>query len=264
MNIGICGICGRVGQAILRCLIEKGHTIGAAIDSDKHPLFGRNAGDLINCKDVNALIGKINENELAGLDGIIDFSLPAASMELLPHAVKNKLPLVIGTTGFSDAEMIEIKKASEVIPLLISPNMSIGVNLLFKLTEIAANALGSGYDVEVFEAHHRFKKDAPSGTAKKLIEILKNGVPKLNNAEEKHGRIGNTGERKDDELGVMVMRGGDIVGEHTVFFAGIGERLELTHRAASRDNFASGAVLAIEFLQGKSPGQYSMKDVLGL
>ena len=142
--------------------------------------------------------------------------------------------------------------------------MSLGVNLLFRLTEIAAKALQNEFDIEVFEAHHRLKKDAPSGTAKRLVDIIKSSVDELRSADEVHGRNGITGERKNDEIGVMAMRGGDIVGEHTVYFAGIGERIELTHRATRRDIFAAGAVRAIEFLIGKKPGVYTMFDVLGI
>ncbi len=185
-------------------------------------------------------------------------------MKVIEAAIKTNNALVIGTTGFNENEKMIIHEAAKKIPVLFAPNMSIGVNLLFKLTEIAAKSLPDGYDVEVFEAHHRFKKDSPSGTARRLIEILKKNILRLNKADEVHGREGIIGERKDNELGVQVLRGGDIVGEHTVFLVGKGERIELTHRAANRDNFAEGAVLGLEFIAGKEPGLYSMNDVLNL
>ena len=205
----------------------------------------------------------MNKEDLEKVDVIIDFSTPPATMELLDLCVKQAKGLVIGTTGLSDDQIKRVQDSSVKIPVLLSPNMSLGVNLLFKLTEVAASALQNEFDIEVFEAHHRFKKDSPSGTAKKLIEIIKESVADLNSAPEMHGREGIVGERRDNEIGVMAMRGGDIVGEHTVFFAGIGERIELTHRATNRDIFARGSVLAAEFVNHREPGYYSMYDVLG-
>ncbi|MFC1668809.1 4-hydroxy-tetrahydrodipicolinate reductase [Spirochaetota bacterium] len=263
MKIGICGICGRMGMAILKILLEREHQLGAAFDNDSSVFYGKDAGLLIGRMDVGVKITSLNEN-IGDVDVLVDFSSPAATLKLLDLAVAEKKPIVIGTTGFSDEEKEVIKDASSKIPVLLSPNMSIGVNILFKLTEIAAKALENKFDVEVFEAHHRLKKDAPSGTAKALVDIVKESVPVLNNAAEISGREGMVGERTGNEIGVMAMRGGDIIGEHTVFFVGNGERIELTHRAIDRDVLARGAVLAVEYLNGKDSGLYSMFDVLGL
>jgi 4-hydroxy-tetrahydrodipicolinate reductase len=264
-RIGICGISGRMGRAILRILLDRGHTITAAFESESSPFIGEDVSVLFHGKeDTNVAITLMNENDLKNVDVMIDFSVPEATLSLLDLAKKGKTPVVIGTTGFSQDEIKRIEEASKDLPVLLSPNMSVGVNLLFKLTEIASKALQKEYDVEVFEAHHRFKKDAPSGTAKKLLEIIKIAVPGLSDAPEISGREGIIGERGDKEIGVMAMRGGDIVGEHTVYFIGMEERIELTHRAASRDTFARGAVRGMEYLIDKKPGLYNMFDVLGI
>ena len=264
MKIGICGICGRMGVSVLKGLLVNGHQLGAAFDHTSAKHFGRDAGLLVQLENLGVAVESINSAAMRKVDGMIDFSAPASGMEILGCALKEKKPVVIGTTGFSVPEMEKISAASSEIPVLFSPNMSLGVNLLFKLTEMAAKALGSGFDAEIFEAHHRFKKDAPSGTAKKLSEIIRKNLTGMGAGREIFGREGITGERSASEIGVMAMRGGDIVGEHTVFFVGLGERLELVHRAGSRDTFARGAVRAIDFLKDKRPGLYTMSDVLGL
>lgn len=262
MKIGICGICGRMGIAIMNNAIEKGYSVETAIDNPSSPNFGKPAGVFINRDDVKALVTSIDNADLSNTDVVIDFSSPTATMLLLDKCVKEKKPLVIGTTGFTDDQKKIISEKAQIIPVLHSPNMSMGVNLLFKLTEIAAQALDTSYDVEIFEAHHRFKKDAPSGTAKRLVEAVRK-MKGLENAKEVTGRDGIVGERTDREIGVFAMRGGDIVGDHTVFFTAPGERIELTHRATSRDILARGAVTGAEFLAGKKPGLYNMFDVLG-
>jgi 4-hydroxy-tetrahydrodipicolinate reductase len=263
MKVCICGICGRMGMSVLKVALERGHTLAGAFDSEKAAGFGGDAGFLVPGKKLDVTVSAINGNDAGRSDGIIDFSSPAASMELIEVAREQKKPVVIGTTGFTDEQRKSIAAAAGEIPVLLSPNMSLGVNLLFKLTEIAAGALSSDYDVEIFEAHHRYKKDAPSGTALKLLEIVKNNMVGLNSAKEVYGRGGLVGERTRKEVGVHAMRGGDVVGEHTVYFAGIGERIELVHRASSRETLAKGSVAALEFLYEKKAGLYSMYDVLG-
>lgn len=263
MKIAICGIDGRMGVAILKTILDRKHDLCGAFTHKGSPFTGKPAGFLIGSDKVASTIEPISGNAVEKCDVIIDFSAPAATMELLDLAESYQKPLVIGTTAFTDEQKNRIEEASKNIPLILSPNMSLGVNLLFKLTELASKALNSDYDVEVFEAHHRFKKDAPSGTAKRLVEIIHNNFPGLNDAVEYYGREGITGERTTREIGVHAMRGGDIVGEHTVYFAAMGERIELTHRASSRDTLARGAVLAAEFLVTRKPGSYSMFDVLG-
>jgi 4-hydroxy-tetrahydrodipicolinate reductase len=263
MNIGICGIGGRMGNAILRIMTERGHNLTAAFDAAGSPLIDKNAHELVNSPQADCVISVINKDALQGIDGVIDFSGPAATIKLIRILAELKKPVVIGTTGFSDADIAEIRSYSEIIPVIHSPNMSLGVNLLFKLTEIASMALTTDYDVEIFEAHHRFKKDAPSGTAKRLLEIVKENMKGLSDAAEINGREGITGERTNNEIGMHAMRGGNIIGEHTVFYTGLDDRIELTHRAASRDVFARGAVSAMEYLHNRAPGFYTMYDVLG-
>ena len=263
MNIGICGIGGRMGRAILRVMVERGHTLSAAYDAPGSKLIGANAMNIVNDRLADCVISVSDESSLSKTDGIIDFSAPAATMKIIEQALAVKKPIVIGTTGFSPAEVEVIRDASLSIPVLFSPNMSLGVNLLFKLTELASSAMTTDYDVEIFESHHRFKKDAPSGTAKRLLEVVKENMKGLSSAQTVNGREGITGERTSNEIGMHAMRGGNIIGEHTVFFVGMDERIELTHRAANREAFASGAVPAMEFLKGKGPGLYSMYDVLG-
>ncbi len=264
LKIGICGAGGRMGEAILKVLLEKGHTLGAAFEVESFPHMGEDAGCMASQASLDVKINPINADDAGKVDGIIDFSNPEATMKLLDVAREKKKPLVIGTTGITEEQMKIVDETSRDIPVLISPNMSLGVNLFFKLTEIAAKILGSDFDIEIFEAHHRFKKDAPSGTAKKLLEIVQNSVPESRNTDDVYDRSKNSSMRRDDEIGMMTLRGGDIVGDHTVHFAGMGERIELTHRASSREIFARGAVLAMEFLADKGNGLYNMFDALRL
>ncbi len=263
-RIGINGAAGRMGRAVMGMLLARGHSIAFAFDAPSTPVIGTDAGALVNRGPMGVTVSAIDGSALAGADGIIDFSSPAASELALAAARAHSVPIVVGTTGLSDAGMRLIDDAARDIPVLFSPNMAMGVNLLFKLAETAARVLGPGFDVEIVEAHHRMKKDAPSGTAKRLVEVIKNASPALANAPEISGREGITGERSDAEIGVLAMRGGSIVGDHTVHFIGMEERIELTHRAVSRDVLARGAVIAMEFLIGKKPGRYGMYDVLGL
>lgn len=263
MRFGICGFSGRMGNAIFRIMEEKGHYLGAAFDADNSSNISKNAREIVNSSYADCVISGIDADALKNVDCIIDFSSPAATMKLIQILKDVKKPVVIGTTGLSPEETEIVKKASSDFPVIHSPNMSLGVNLLFKLTEIASKALTTDYDVEIFEAHHRFKKDAPSGTAKRLLEEVKNNMKGLSSAADINGREGITGERTSNEIGMHAMRGGNIVGEHTVFYVGMDDRIELTHRASSRVIFARGAVSAAEFLSGKAPGLYTMYDVLG-
>jgi 4-hydroxy-tetrahydrodipicolinate reductase len=229
-----------MGQAIAAAAPELGLKIGAAVD----------LGD-----DLSAAI--------EGCDAVIDFSSPTATRALLDLAVAQKKPVVIGTTGHEAAEKKSLLVLAARVPCVWSGNYSVGVNVLFALTRRAARTLGAGYDVEVLEMHHRLKQDAPSGTAARLLEILmeerKAGVEAL-----RHGRQGMVGPRTPSEIGVHALRGGDVVGDHTVIFAGPGERIELTHRASDRGIFARGALRAALWVTGQKPGIYDMQDVLGL
>jgi len=241
VRVLLVGAKGRMGEAIA----------AAAEAADAVIVAGLDQGDDLT-------------KEIDACEVVVDFSHPSATDEICRACLGAGKSLVVGTTGHSDEERALLEKTSKSIPIVFSPNFSIGVNALFWLTRKAAAMLGEDFDLEIVEAHHRLKKDAPSGTAKKLAEILCE-VRKLEYAENVvHGREGLVGERPAAEIGVHSVRGGDIVGDHTVTFAGGGERLELTHKASSRETFAAGALRAAHWVTGRSPGLYSMEDVLGL
>jgi 4-hydroxy-tetrahydrodipicolinate reductase len=221
---------------------------------------GKAEGDLIAALD----LGDDIDSNISKCDVVIDFSHPSATETLCRACANARKAAIIGTTGHSNEERGLIEQLAKSVPVVLSPNFSVGVNALFWLTRKAAEMLGEDFDLEVTEMHHRLKKDAPSGTAKKLAEILCE-VRGLDYAKDvRHGREGLVGERTGREIGVHSIRGGDVVGDHTVSFAGIGERLELTHKASSRETFALGALRAARWVVGKPPGLHSMEDVLGL
>jgi 4-hydroxy-tetrahydrodipicolinate reductase len=205
--------------------------------------------------------GDMLEEEMKDVDVAIDFTHPDATELICAATTQRKLPLVIGTTGHSSEQRRKIDEAAKAVPVVFSPNFSVGVNTLFWLARKTAELLGNDFDLEIVEMHHRLKKDAPSGTAKQLTEILME-TRKIDKV--RHGRDGNMGERLDTEIGIHAVRGGDVVGDHTVIFAGPGERLEVTHRASNRETFAHGALRAARWIIGKPPGRYTMQDVLGL
>jgi len=195
---------------------------------------------------------------------VIDFTNAAASLRHLEVAAAKRIAMVVGSTGFLPEQLKQAREFCSVIPCVLTPNMSMGVNVLFKVTADVARQLGNGFDVEIIEAHHRFKKDAPSGTALKLAQIVAEALERDLDQTGVYARHGLIGERSDAEIGLQTLRGGDIVGEHTVLFAGMGERLELTHRAHSRDNFARGALRAAQWVVQQAPGLYDMQNVLGI
>ena len=241
VRVLLLGAKGRMGQAIAAAAPKADVEITAGLDLGDN--IGKNVDDC---------------------DAVIDFSHPNASVDLARACRVAKKPAVIGTTGHSKEERASIEELALSVPVVLSPNFSVGVNALFWLTRKAAEMLGDDFDLEITEMHHRLKKDAPSGTAKKLAEILceVRGLDYAKNV--RHGREGLVGERPAKEIGVQSIRGGDVVGDHTVTFAGAGERLELSHKAASRETFALGALRAARWVVGKPPGLYSMEDVLGL
>jgi 4-hydroxy-tetrahydrodipicolinate reductase len=253
----ICGIAGRMGSRIASLIQESGEmTLLGGVEAKGSFAIGTLIGENQCTDDLAHLIRRG--------DVVIDFTQPEASLQYLAISVEHKKPMVIGTTGFSDAQKKQIESASKKIPICFSPNMSIGVNVLFRLVAEAARSLGKDYDVEVIEAHHRLKKDAPSGTAMKIAEVLAKALNRNPKKDLRFHREGMIGERKPEEIGMQTIRGGDIVGDHIVMFAGLGERLEITHRATSRDNFARGAILAAKWIVGKPAGLYDMQDVLGI
>ena len=201
---------------------------------------------------------------VSSADVVIDVSAPAATIAVARLCAENQKPLVVGTTGHTQEQIDALRRVSQRCPVLLAPNFSLGVNLLFWMTETVAAKLGKDFDVEIVELHHRLKKDAPSGTAKRLAELIAEARQLKYEQNARHGREGLVGERPVDEIGVHAVRGGDIIGEHTVLFAGLGERLELTHKASSRETFARGAIQAARWIIGRRPGLYEMRDVLGL
>jgi len=240
LTIQLNGARGRMGRAIAAAAAEMGVTVGAATD----------AGD-----DVAA--------PMRSVDVVVDFSSPQATRALVERAVEARRPLVIGTTGHTAAERAEVAAIAARVPCVWAGNFSVGVTLLFALARRAAGVLGPDFDAEIVEMHHRMKKDAPSGTAARLLEIILE-ERRLGPGAARHGREGITGERTAGEVGVHSLRGGDVVGDHTVVFAGAGERLELTHRASDRAIFARGALRAAQWVGAQKPGIYDMQDVLGL
>ena len=261
----VAGAAGRMGGRIIHTIeATEGISVAGAFERADHAAVGSDVGEVVGLGTMGLQIASDLNSVLDAGDVLIDFTFHEASVEHLRQAVSSKKPMVIGTTGFTDDEIEAIGKLAKEIPCVQAPNMSMGVNLMFKVVEDMAKALGDGFDMEIIEAHHHHKKDAPSGTAVKLAQNL--AVALGRNLEqvgvyERHGMIG---ERRPEEIGIQTIRGGDIVGEHTVLFAGVGERLELTHRAHSRDNFARGAVKAAMWIVNQSPGLYDMQHVLGL
>jgi 4-hydroxy-tetrahydrodipicolinate reductase len=253
-----------MGRAVLSCALEaKEFEIAAALEAPDHPLIGKTVAEGCGIAGCSVRI-ESSPKAFAGKKAVIvDFSTPVASQHYLSRASEQRLPMVIGTTGFEKLQIDRMKKASEEIPIVFASNMSVGVNLLFKLVEEAAGILGPDYDTEIIEIHHRFKKDAPSGTAKTLAGKIAQ-ARSLDPAEALvHGRKGMIGDRKSGEIGIHALRAGDIVGEHTVVFATLGERIEMTHRCHSRNTFALGALRAARFVFDRAPGFFDMQDVLG-
>ncbi len=258
----IIGAAGKMGKNIINAISQTNEIeITGAVEKSGSNFIGLDSGEVAGIGKNNVIITDNLEQIIKNGDVTIDFTSPEATLNNIKINEKYLKPAVIGTTGFTEEQKNIILEISKKIPVLFSPNMSIGVNLLFKLVEITAKALNRNYDVEIVEAHHRYKKDAPSGTARKLEEIVSNALGIKNKI---YGREGTVGERSSNEIGIFAVRAGDIVGEHTVIFGGIGERIELIHRAHSRMTFAKGALQAAIFIAKQSPGIYSMMDVLNL
>ncbi|MBA7498042.1 4-hydroxy-tetrahydrodipicolinate reductase [subsurface metagenome] len=265
IKVIVCGGCGKMGSKVAQLIYQnKDMGLTGIIESPSRPSIGKDWGMSLGLGKTGIIIKDNLEEIIQNADQVVEFTNPQVSLEHLEIASKYKKAMIMGTTGFSSEEIETINKLAQGIPFLLSPNMSLGVNLLFKLAAETAAALGNDYDIEIVEAHHRFKKDAPSGTAKKLAqEIAKAKEVNLDEVAT-YGREGIIGEREKGEIGIHSIRGGDITGEHTVMFTALGERLELTHKAHSRDTFAYGTIQAIKFMEGKPAGFYEMKDVLNI
>jgi 4-hydroxy-tetrahydrodipicolinate reductase len=265
LKIIVCGVGGRMGGAVVRAIRQtSGVRLVAAIDKPGSARLGNDAGEISAAGNLGVRITDKIEPYLKPNTVIVDFTNPEASLRYLGAAAKMATPIVIATTGFERRQLFRIKHLSKETPTLFSPNTSLGVNVLIALLGKAAKMLGDDYDVEIVEAHHRFKKDAPSGTAQALGRSIARALNRDLDEVSLHGRKGFVGERSKKEIALLSVRAGDIVGEHTVIFGGIGERLEFIHRAHSRDTFAHGALRAAQWLVKKKPGLYSMQDMLGL
>lgn len=265
IRIMMVGACGKMGRKIINFINDDNDTIlSGAIESASSPFIGQDAGIIAGC---NGLGVKVTSDivEAAKLsDVIIDFTGAEPTYHNLPAYLAAEKPVLIGSTGFNSKQLEDIKKIAEKAPLIIAANTSLGVNLTLKVLEMISKTIGNSYDIEIIEAHHRLKKDAPSGTAMKMAEVIVNATGRNMEKDLVYERHGLIGERTDKEIGIQTIRAGDIVGEHTVMFCGNGERIEITHKAHTRDTFAKGAVAAAKWLYGKPKGLYTMFDVLGL
>lgn len=239
-------------------------TLVGALEGKGHHALGEDAGETARSEHAGVLITDDLPTLIERGDVIVDFSSPEATLEHLRLAVHHRRAMVIGTTGLSISQLDELKSLARQIPCVFSPNMSVGVNLIYKIIGEMAKTLSDDYDIEVIEAHHRLKKDAPSGTALKMAEVLARAMNRDLNHVGVYARKGMIGERSKGEIGIQTIRAGDIVGDHTILFCGMGERLEITHRASSRDTFARGALRATRWVVRQNPGLYDMTDVLGL
>lgn len=265
VKLVVCGAAGRMGRAITALIVaEPGATLHAAVETAGHPALGQDAGVLAGGAPLGVTL-TADYAAAAGADTVtLDFTAPVATVEHLRAAVRNQAGIVIGTTGFSADEQRELDQLAPQTRCVVAANMSIGVNVLLTLVERAAAALGSAFDPEIVEIHHRLKVDSPSGTALALGRAVAAGSGRDFERTARLAREGIVGKRTDEEIGIVALRGGDVIGDHTVVFAGLGERLELSHRAQSRDCLARGAVRAGLWLADKPVGRYGMKDVLGL
>ena len=264
IKIAVAGAAGRMGTSIVRCARDLDEVqIAGAYERPGHPDIGKDAGDLSGIAALGLPVADTVAT-CAGCDALIDFTFHTAAPDSARFAAENGLSLILGTTGLTDDEASSVREATASVPVVWAPNMGLGVNLLFALVRQAAAVVGLDYDAEIVETHHRHKQDAPSGTALRLAENLAAGRKQDLDTEACYGRHGIIGERPHGQIGIHSVRSGDVVGEHTVSFATDGERIELTHKASSRDIFAKGALRAALWAYGRAPGLYDMPDVLGL
>lgn len=263
LRVAIAGAAGRMGRALVETVLRAPDLkLAAALEQKGNPAVGKDAGELAG-SPCGVRIGDDVANAISGCDVFIDFTRPEGALAHLAACRKQGVRMVIGTTGFGEAQKKEIAGGARDIAIVMSPNFSVGVNVAFRLLDVAAKALGGGYDVEIVEAHHRHKVDAPSGTALRMGEVVAQALGRDLKKHAVYGREGVTGERKDETIGFATVRGGDIVGDHSVMFIGTGERLEISHHASSRANFANGALRAARFVVHKKNGLFDMADVLG-
>lgn len=264
MNIAVAGASGRMGRMLIEAITAAPDArLSGALDISGAPSLGTDAAAFLG-KPAGVAITADLAQGLAGAGYLIDFTRPEGTLTHLDYCAAHGIKMIIGTTGFDDAGKAAIVEAAKKTAIVFAPNMSIGVNVTMKLLELAAKSFSHGYDIEIIEAHHRHKIDAPSGTALKMGEVIADALGRDLNEVGVFAREGVTGERDPSSIGFATIRGGDIVGDHTVLFAGIGERIEITHKSSSRVTYAHGSLRAARFLQDKESGLYDMQDVLGL
>ncbi len=264
-NIIVTGATGRMGSRITALSKEyQNLKLSGATEKKGHEAIGKDIGAIVGIGENGIKLSDALENIIGDTDVIIDFTSINSTLQHVKLAAERKKAMVIGTTGFSKEELEPIKTLAKDIPIVLAPNMSVGVNLLLKVLQDIARVVGDEYDIEIVEAHHRLKKDAPSGTAMKMAQVIADVVNRDLDDVAVYARKGLIGERTKKEIGIQTVRAGDIVGEHTVLFGGLGERIEITHKASSRDTFARGALKAAAWITGRTPGLYDMQDVLGL
>ncbi len=265
MKVAIIGAAGRMGGRLIHAVLEaEGLELAGAIERPGHPQLGQDAGLVAGAGELGVKISDDLAATMANADILIDFTFPDVTLQNLAVCAELGKMVVSGSTGFTPEQRAEAEKYAAKIPVVLAPNMSVGVNACFKLLKEAAKILGNDFDVEIVELHHNKKKDSPSGTAVRMGEVVAEALGRDYNQVANCHREGMCGERTKEEIGMQTVRGGDIVGEHTVYFIGMGERIEISHRAMSRDMFARGAARACQWLNGKGPGIYDMQDVLGL
>jgi 4-hydroxy-tetrahydrodipicolinate reductase len=263
-RVAIAGASGRMGRMLVEAVCDAGDCqLAGALDVAGSPGLGTDAAAFLGRSSGVPVTDDLRAG-LANAQVLIDFTRPEGTLAHLAVCRELGVALVVGTTGFSEAQKADIAAAAQDIPIVMAPNMSVGVNVTFKLLEMAAKALATGYDIEILEAHHRHKVDAPSGTALKMGEVIAQALGRDLKDCAVYAREGVTGERDPSSIGFATIRGGDIVGDHTVLFAGTGERIEISHKSSSRAGYAQGSLRAVRFLAGKPPGLYDMADVLQL
>jgi 4-hydroxy-tetrahydrodipicolinate reductase len=264
LRFAIAGASGRMGRMLIESvLLDPDARLVAALDVEGAPMLGRDAGEFLG-QTTGVVLSSDIDAALAKADCLIDFTRPEGTLRHLAACQRHECNLVIGTTGFDAAGKDAIAQAAKAVSVVFAPNMAVGVNAVFKLLEVAAAILNDGYDIEVIESHHRHKVDAPSGTALRMGEVVAHALGRDLAECAVYGREGHTGERPATQIGFSTIRGGDIVGDHTVLFAGMGERIEITHKSASRVSYAQGAIRAGKYMQDKKCGLFDMQDVLGL
>ncbi|MFL2666832.1 MAG: 4-hydroxy-tetrahydrodipicolinate reductase [Burkholderiales bacterium] len=262
LKIAVCGASGKMGRALIGCIRDDDAlALVGALEVPGNSCLGKDAGGLLGF-DSGVVISSDIDAVTSSADVLIDFTRPEGTIDHMSVCMSNNTAMVIGTTGFTSAQKESISTASATIPLVMAPNMSLGVNVLLRLLKIASTALGDEYDVEIVEAHHKHKVDAPSGTALRMGEVIAESLGRDLSDCAVYAREGHTGSRKSKTIGFSTVRAGDIIGEHTAVFAGTGERIEIIHKASDRSNFAVGALRAAKFLSGKKDGLFDMQDVL--